>query len=129
MVKPFDYVSAINSHKDIMTGTDNDKLAEHDYNPWIVNKHFSYFHDTIYMANEMNSHYHIDNKLQFSFYINIIRKGNRFQKWVKSIDDENLKLVCSYYNYSYEKGREALKILSEEDIKIIKTKLEKGGLK
>ena len=26
MIKPFDYVTAINTHKDIMTDTDNDAL-------------------------------------------------------------------------------------------------------
>ena len=33
-MNPFDYVNAINySKKDLMTGTDNDELAEKDYQP------------------------------------------------------------------------------------------------
>jgi len=38
-------------------------------------------------------------------------------------------LVKSYYGYSNEKARVALKVLTDEQLKIIKSKLDKGGKK
>ena len=61
-MNPFDYVNAINAGKDIMTGTENDDLAEKGYNPFLTNRQFSYFQDTVHFANMMNQHAHLDNR-------------------------------------------------------------------
>lgn len=64
-MKPFDYVNEINvSKKDIMTGTDNDVLAEKGYDAFLTNRSLSNFPDTVWLANEMNTRHDIDNKLQ-----------------------------------------------------------------
>ena len=68
-MNPFEYVNAINYiKKDIMV----DDIAEKAYNSFLVNRSLSYFQDTILMANEMNKNHHIDNRLQFDFFLNII---------------------------------------------------------
>jgi len=128
-MNPFDYVTAINSGKDIMTGTDNDALAEKGYNAFIVNRQFSYFSDTILVANEMNRNAHLDNKLQFSFLINMIRPRKRFTKWSKTEHHDDLEAVVQYFGYSYEKAKQVIDILSSQQIEQIKKKLERGGLK
>lgn len=128
-MNPFEYINAINSGKDIMTGTDNDELAEKGYNPFMANRALSYFQDTILMANEMNANHHLDNKLQFDFLINIVRPRKRFSKWFKTEHTNDLEAVVQYFGYSYEKAKQVLDILSAEDIKTIKSKLETGGLK
>ena len=47
-MNPFDYVNSINDiKKNLMVGTENDELAEKDYNAFLVNKSLSYFIDTI----------------------------------------------------------------------------------
>ena len=125
----FSYVNAINSGKDIMTGTDNDALAEKGYNAFIVNRQFSYFPDTILVANEMNRNAHLDNKLQFSFLINMIRPRKRFTKWSKTEHHDDLEAVVQYFGYSYEKAKQVIDILSSQQIEQIKKKLERGGLK
>ena len=128
-MNPFDYVNAINSGEDIITGTDNDALAEKGYTPFLTNRQFSYFQDTVHMANAMNMNAHLDNKLQFQFLINIIRPRKRFAKWAKTEHHDDLEAVVQYFGYSYEKARMIMDILSAEDIKKIKARLEKGGLK
>ena len=128
-MNPFDYINAINSGKDIMSGTDNDALAEKGYNPFLTNRQLSYFEDTIHVANAMNMHSNLENELQFSFLINIVRPKKRFAKWAKTEHHDDLEAVVEYYGYSYEKAKQIMDILSSQQIKDIKTKLEKGGVK
>jgi hypothetical protein len=95
----------------------------------MVNRGLSYFPDTVIYANEMNRFHHLDSRLQYHFLINTIRKRNRFSKWNKSIESENINAIKQYYGYSNDKARQALTILSEEQKKYIKEKLFKGGKK
>lgn len=123
-MNPFEYLNAINTtKKDIMV----DDLSEKSYNAFMVNRSLSYFHDTILLANEMNRYHHLDNRLQFDFLINITRKRKRFSKWAKAQPESDIDAVKEYYEYSNEKARQALTLLSPEQIKIIKTKVSKGG--
>lgn len=128
MTSPFDYVNAINFNKqDLMTGTENDELAEAAYVPFLTNRGLSYFPDTILYANEMNMHHHLDNKLQFHYLINTIRPKKRFSKWAKRQDSESFAIVKEYFKYNNTKTEQALAILSPDQIKIIKKKLNTGG--
>ena len=123
-VSPFDYLNSINFTKqDIMM----DDQAEKGYAPFMVNRGLSYFPDTVAFANEMNRYHHLDNRLQFDFLINITRKRKRFYKWAKAQPESDIDAVKEYYEYSNEKARQALTLLSPEQIKIIKTKVSKGG--
>ena len=123
-VSPFDYLNSINFTKqDIMM----DDQAEKGYAPFMVNRGLSYFPDTVAFANEMNMYHHLDNRLQFDFLINITRKRKRFSKWAKAQPESDIDAVKVYYGYSNEKARQALTLLSPEQIKIIKTKVSKGG--
>ena len=79
------------------------------------------------VANEMNIHHQLDKKLQFDFLINIIRSKKRFSKWAKKQDDENLELVMQHYGYSYEKAKQVLPLLSNDQIITIKKKRFEGG--
>ena len=72
MGNPFEYVNSINAHKNIMVDTENDELAEKGYSPYMVNRQFSYYNDTVYAANAMNERHDLDNKLQYEFLINIV---------------------------------------------------------
>lgn len=123
-MNPFDYVNAINyNKKDIMV----DDIAEKEYNPYIINKALSFFPDTILFANEMNRFHHIDHRLQFDFFINIIRKKQRFSKWLKPSEIENLELIKECYGYSNEKAKSVLTLLSNEQIDELKRRMNKGG--
>ena len=123
-MNPFDYTNSINyTKKDIMV----DDIAEKGYNPFIINRALSYFPDTVLAANEMNKHSHLDNRLQFDFFINIIRKKKRWSKWIKASDVDNLELIKEYYGYSNEKAKSALSLMSNEQIEQLKQRIYKGG--
>jgi|DEB0MinimDraft_10_1074344.scaffolds.fasta_scaffold02088_5 hypothetical protein len=129
IMNPFDFVNDINlGKKDIITNSDNPELAEKTYNPYLTNKSLSYFPDTVQYANMMNMNSHLDHLLQYSFLINIVRKRKRFSKWHKNTSDEDLQAVIDYYGYSVNKAKEALKILDDEQLVTIKTKLMRGGM-
>lgn len=130
MANPFDYVTSINqTKKNMMRGSENDAIAENDYNPFIVNKALSMFPDTIEHANALNMNYHLDNRPQYEYLINIVRKKNRFSKggWAKPVKDETLDAICEVYNCNPQLALEYLKLLTDEQITTIKQCLQKGG--
>ena len=130
MTSPFDYINSIShTKKDLIKDSEDPVRAEKDYNAYLVNKGLSYFIDTILFANEMNSHHHLDAKLQNDYLINTIRPKKRFAKWVKKLSEDDLELVKLYYGYYDEKARQALSILSDAQLTLIKKKQEKGGTK
>ena len=123
---PFEYLNSINySKQDVMI----DDMAEKSYNSFMVNRSLSYFQDTIQFANLMNRYHHLDNKLQYHFLINIIRKRKRFSKWYKPETESDIEVVKKYYGYSNEKARQVLSLLSPDQINIIKQKVDQGGRK
>ena len=125
-MNPFEYANSINyTKKNIMV----DDIAEKAYNPFMINRQLSYFPDTVLAANEMNRHHHVDNRLQFDFFINIIRKRKRFSKWFKPEQISDLETVKEYYGYSNEKARQVLTLLSTEQMNELKNKVAKGGRK
>ena len=125
-MNPFEYANAINyTKKNIMV----DDIAEKAYNPFMINRQLSYFPDTVLAANEMNRHHHVDNSLEFDFFINIIRKRKRFSKWFKPEQVSDLETVKEYYGYSNEKARQVLTLLSTEQMNELKNKVAKGGRK
>ena len=125
-MNPFEYANAINyTKKNIMV----DDLAEKAYLPYMINRQLSYFPDTVLAANEMNRNHHLDNRLQFDFFINIIRKRKRFSKWFKPEQISDLETIKQYYGYSNEKARQVLTLLSTEQINELKNKVAKGGRK
>jgi hypothetical protein len=126
-MKLFDYVNAINSGKDPLKDTPDKELGLKEYVPFLINKQFSYFPDTVQIANEMNMNAHMSKESQYSFYINIMRPKKRFSKWAKANKNVDLELLVEYYDFSYAKAREALKVLSEDDLAEVKKQLEKGG--
>lgn len=124
MPTPFDFINDISYNKKDLIEEDPNNIK--DYNPWMVNKGLSYFHDTIEYANYMNLHYQLDKELQYSFYINIVKPRKRFSKWHKSEKDSDLQAVMQYYGYNVNKAKEALSILSPTQIEKIKTKIDES---
>jgi hypothetical protein len=102
---------------------------EKDYVPFIVNKTLSHHYDCIFYANQMNIHCQIDRKMQYDLLLNTIRPYKRpYQKWQKREEVENLDAVKEFFNFSNEKAKEALCILTDDQISEIKKELNKGGV-
>lgn len=114
--------SILVSKKDIL---ENEK----DYNAFIVNRALSYHMDCVLYANEMNRLPNIDSKLQYHYLLNIVRGyKRRYTPWSKVEKSEDLETVQEYFGFSKAKAREALNILSPQQINEIKMKVDKGGV-
>jgi len=123
-----DYLNAINHTKEKLLDSD-DEDWEKKYPPFVVNKCVYPFQDTIMLVNEINQLPHLDKKLQFDFLLNSVRSRRRFSPWLKANKLDNLEDVKEYYGYSNEKAKQALDILTDEQIATIKQKLNKGGMR
>ena len=124
---PFDYVNSIN----LKTAdyTSDEGYMKH-YPAFMVNKALSYFIDTIMHSNEMNRlGATLDKDMQYNFFIHSVRKSKRFSPWAKKSTNPDLDIVKQYYNYSTEKAEQALKLLSKEELQVIRSKLSVGGIK
>ena len=127
MSNPFDYVNSILQNKKNLIV---DELTEKDYSPFLVNRTLSYHKDCILYANEMNRRHLADKKLQYDFLLNTIRSQKRpFAKWVKAEKSEDIACVKTYFGLSDSKAREALRLLSDEQIQELKEKTDIGGLR
>ena len=125
---PFDFINAILVNKKNLLKDDTQAIKE--YTPFIVNRGLSLHFDCVLYANEMNMRPFIDKDQQFTFLLNTIRSMKRkFQPWQKSSADKDMECVKVYFGYSNEKAKEALRILTIEQLEEIKNKVEKGGVK
>ena len=64
------------------------------------------FWDTLPQANEMNGYHFLNNKVQFQFLINSVRKKKRFGgRWLKQSKLKDLEYVKEYFGYGNEKAK------------------------
>ena len=120
-----DWLNSINQTKKNLI--DEDPSIEKDYPPYIINRCFSGHLDAVLFANEMNMYSFLPKKMQYDFFINILRTKRRFSPWIRKDLVDNLDCVKRYYGYSNEKAKQALKILSKEQLDFIKSKFDIGG--
>lgn len=124
-----DYLKAINETKEPLLDT-TDETWEKKYAPFVINRCMSMFYDTIMHSNEMNGLHFLPKRMQFHYLINSIRTKKRFGgKWLSQTKLKDLELVKEYYGYSNAKAKEALSLLSSDQIDNIKLSLRKGGRK
>lgn len=121
-----DIIPAILTTKKNVLETEQDVK---DYKSFIINKALSYHIDCILYVNQMNMNHGLDSELQFQYYLNNIRSMKRkHQSWQKADNNKDLESVKEYYGFSNEKAKEALRILTDEQITLIKEKTNKGGV-
>jgi hypothetical protein len=122
-----DWLNSINqTKKNIM---DEDPLSEKEYAPYIINRCMSGHIDSIMFANEINQYHFLPKKMQYDFFINILRVKKRFSPWLRKDIIKDLDIVKRYYDYNNEKAQQALRILTKEQLRFIKSKFETGGTK
>ena len=123
-----DYLNSINfNKKDLMKSEDKQWIKK--YPAFIINKILSGFQDTIMLVNEVNRNHFLDKDMQYSFLLNSIRSKKRFSPFLRASKLKNIDLVKEYYGYSNEKAKTVLDILTKDQLKLIKEKLYKGGIK
>jgi len=107
----------------------NDDIDVKDYVPFVVNRALSYHMDCVLYVNELNLYPELEKDLQYQYLLNTIRPMKRkFQPWQKSEVDKNIDCVKTYFGYSNQKAKEALRILNDEQIAEIKRRTDKGGV-
>ena len=125
-MNPFQYIASINNtKKDLMV----DDASEKAYSPFMVNRGLSYFQDTVLLANEMNRASHVDHRMQYDFLRTAIRSRKRFSKWAKKTTPANIEVIKEYYGYSDAKAQSVEDLISDDDIKAMKSVLSQGGKK
>lgn len=126
MSNPFFYVGLINNKGDI---PDNAEIKL-NYVPFLTNRQLSYSMDTVLIANEINRYPDCDKILQFKFLFNSIKKRKRYAKWSNPPKLTNdFLIVKKYYGYNIRNTEIAMKLLTKEQLKIIKEKMNIGGSK
>ena len=120
-----DWLNSINFSKKNLLEEDPSLIKE--YVPFVINKCLSGEIDTIMYVNEMNINHHLDKDIQYSFYLNSLRKRKRYSPWIYKDKIKDLDCVKSYYGYSNEKAKQALRVLTKEQLNFIKSKSETGG--
>lgn len=121
-----DYLNAINVSKEPLLDI-SESYTKQSYPPFVVTRCLSYFPDTLFAANEMNTRPLIDSKMHFDFLRGAVRPRKRFSKWLKREDDSRVAALVEYYGISSRKAREALSVLSESDLEEIVAAVDKGG--
>jgi len=124
-ITPWIFTTSINETKEPLC---NDPEMEKAYPAFVVNRNMSLFSDTALYANEVNKYPDLPNKLKFEFLRLAISKKRRFSKWPKSPKIEDLELIQEVYGFSRQKALQALKLLTPENINIIKASRNTGGV-
>lgn len=121
---PFDFVKSVSyDKKDIMV----DDIEEKAYQPFLTNKALSYHQDSIFFTNEMNVRHSLDNRLQYSFFLNTLRKRQRFSKWNKPYVSKKLDAIREYYQISTREAKDYETLLSDKQYRELKKRMNTGG--
>ena len=121
-----DYLNAINVNKEPLLD-ESESYTKQSYPPFVVTRCLSYFPDTLFAANEMNTRPHLDSKMHFDFLRGAVRPRKRFSRWLKREEDARVAALIEYYGISTRKAREALLVLSESVLNEITAAVDKGG--
>ena len=121
---PFDFVKSVSyDKKNLMV----DEVEEKAYQPFLANKSLSYHQDSVFFINEMNNRHHLDNRLQYVFLLNTLRKRQRFSKWSKPYVSKKLDTLKEYYQISTREAKEYVNLLSDKQYRELKNRMKTGG--
>ena len=119
-----EFLNSINQTKENLM--DKNPKVEKDYVPFVINKCFSYFSDTVFYANRMNQVSFLDKKLQYDYYLHSILKRKRFSKWIKPEQNSKIDMIKEVFGYSDRQAREVADLIPDDALKDL---VQKGGQK
>ena len=121
---PFDFVKSVSyDKKDLMV----DEVEEKAYQPFLINKALSYHQDAVFLVNEMNTRHSTGGRLQYLFFINTLRKRQRFSKWHKPYESKKLDTVKNAFGVSSQRAKEYLELLNDKQYRDLKDSMKIGG--
>ena len=114
-ISVFTYINALNAGQTM-------EVDEKIYNKFLVTRFFSYFIDTVLMADIVNALQSplVSAQNHYDLYLEAINPRKRFSKWFKAEKNDLVEMVSEYFGLSLLKSHEALKCLSKEQIEEIK---------
>ena len=122
---PFDFVKSVSQTKiDLMV----DEVEEKAYQPFLINKALSYHQDSVFFTNEMNIRHGAPNRLQYVFFLNTLRKRQRFSKWSKPYISKKLDVIKKHYQVSTKIAKEYVELLTDKQMKELKKTMNLGGI-
>jgi hypothetical protein len=126
---PFDFMNAVSfSKEDLIRNSENPEMTEKEYTPYMVNRGFANFEDTILHANEMNMRHNLFHGAQFDYYAGSLRKRKRFSKWPKADKSTDLDAIQQVYQCNRTIAKMFLKALTKDQLKSVHDKLVIGGV-
>lgn len=95
------------------------KKVESSYAPFIVNRNFSLFRETIFIANEANMFGNsVTLQQHFDYYLGLLTKRRRYKKWPQKLEiPEVISAISEFYGVSTEKALEYKPLMKEEWLK------------
>lgn len=120
-----DITNSINKEKD-KDLIDNYNQA--DYPPWVVNRIYSLFPDTVFVANTINQFSFLEKRIAYKYYLYSVRAGKRFAPWLKHEISEDIQLIKEAFGVSTVKAKEMRNVLSDGDIDELRRYLDEGGI-
>lgn len=127
MSEPFRYIKAVGQTKEDVWNEDSEK----EYMPFLTNRNFSLFPDTVLFAQAMNEMWHLPHHMQYVFYLNILRPASRYYggKWPKREKNEALMTLIHDHKLGSRSAKQALQFLSEEQLQeLADSRKDKGGV-
>lgn len=118
---PFQYLDAITWTKDSSwADSDNEQ-----YIPFILNRHFSQFADTVMYANDLNQRHDVMSKnMQFQYFLSSLPKRKRFGKWKKKTENADVDLLSKALHINKNKAEELLPLVSKEQLEKLRQHYE-----
>ena len=85
-----DWLNSINFTKENLL---EDPSTVSEYPPYIINRCLSGHLDCVLFAIEMNKYSFLDKDMQYTFYLNTLRKKKRFSPWLRKEKVTDLSLI------------------------------------
>lgn len=107
---PFDFIDDLSWKK-----TDLSVDGMDGYSPWLTNRHFAKFVDTIGHANQVNALHRLDPKLQHDYYFHALRSRKRFAR--KRPQDDQAEVTAAlvkFFGINNRKARDSVRVLTAE---------------
>ncbi|AYP28339.1 clamp loader of DNA polymerase [Serratia phage vB_SmaA_3M] len=103
----------------------NDPEIKKGFDPFMVRRALAQSKDVIVCAEEMNLLHHVDPWMQWNYAFYSIKPKKRYDKWSKKgAANEDITLLCDYFQISPEKASDYMGFLPEEAIAEIRLRVE-----
>jgi hypothetical protein len=110
------YLNAINQTKENLVTEETT-----DFNVFVIS-HCMMHNDTVLLANEMNKLPGLTPVQVNSFYLHAVPKRKRYSPWYKADKIDDLELIKTAYKYNNAKAKQALQLLSKEQLELLRNK-------